>query len=144
MNRKVLKTLEFDKITARLAELATTPMGQRLCLACEPMDELSQIETAQAQTRDALARLYRQGSLSFYGARDIGASLKRLEIGSSLSISELLAIGSLLNVAAQAKSYGRGENLRLSTGRSQDVASEDEETHDCLEAFFTALEPLPR
>ena len=142
MNRKVLKTLEFDKITARLAELATTPMGQRLCLACEPMDELSQIETAQAQTRDALARLYRQGSLSFYGARDIGASLKRLEIGSSLSISELLAIGSLLNVAAQAKSYGRGENLRLSTGRSQDVAAEDEETHDCLEAFFTALEPL--
>ena len=43
------------------------------------------------------------------------------------------------DVAAQAKSYGRGENLRLSTGRSQDVAAEDEETHDCLEAFFTAL-----
>ncbi len=142
MNVKVLKTLEFDKITRRLADFATTPMGKQLCLDCVPMDDLSAVETAQTQTRDALARLYRQGTISFYGAKDIGASLKRLDIGSSLSIPELLAAGSLLSVAAQAKSYGRGENLRLSTGRSQEIAADDEETHDSLEAFFNALEPL--
>ena len=122
MNAKVLKTLEFDKITRRLTDFATTPMGKQLCLDCVPMDDLSAVETAQTQTRDALARLYRQGTISFYGAKDIGASLKRLDIGSSLSIPELLAAGSLLSVAAQAKSYGRGENLRLSTGRSQEMA----------------------
>ncbi|MBR6526889.1 MAG: hypothetical protein IKT45_02995 [Lachnospiraceae bacterium] len=105
MNEKVLKTLEFHKIIARLTEHATTPMGKRLCEECVPMDELEHIVAAQTQTKDALTRLYRQGHISFSGAKDIGASLKRLEIGSSSSISELLAVSSLLTATSRAKAY---------------------------------------
>ena len=151
MNEKVLKTLEFHKIIARLTEHATTPMGKRLCEECVPMDELEHIVAAQTQTRDALTRLYRQGHISFSGAKDIGASLKRLEIGSSLSISELLAVSSLLTATSRAKAYDRGENTRLSTGRYMapaagdlaDGSSEgDGEGGDSLTPFFSMLEPL--
>ena len=151
MNEKVLKTLEFHKIIARLTEHASTPMGKRLCEECVPMDELEHIVAAQTQTRDALTRLYRQGHISFSGAKDIGASLKRLEIGSSLSISELLAVSSLLTATSRAKAYDRGENTRLSTGRYMapaagdlaDGSSEsDGEGGDSLTPFFSVLEPL--
>ncbi len=142
MNEKVLKTLEFYKITARLSEYASTPLGKQLCKECVPFETLEEIETAQTQTRDALARVYRQGSVSFSGARDIGASLKRLEIGSSLGIAELLSISALLSATARAKSYGRGEQARLSTGRHMEISEEEENTGDCLDSYFAALEPL--
>ena len=58
MNTKVLKTLEFYKITARLAEHASTPLGRRMCEECVPLDDLAAILDAQTLTRDALARLY--------------------------------------------------------------------------------------
>lgn len=154
MNEKVLKTLEFHKIIARLTEHASTPIGKRLCEECVPMDELEDIVAAQTQTRDALTRLYRQGHVSFSGAKDIGASLKRLEIGSSLSISELLAVSALLTATSRAKAYDRGENTRLSTGRymapthGTDTANGDgttdgdEDSGDSLTPFFSVLEPL--
>lgn len=142
MNSKVLKTLEFHKITARLAEHASTPLGRRMCEECAPFSDLEEINTAQAQTRDALTRLYRHGSISFSGAKDIGASLKRLEIGSSLSASELLAVSSLLTAAGRAKAYGRGENSRLSTGRHMEVSEEEENTGDSLDEYFASIEPL--
>ena len=41
--------------------------------------------------------------------KDVRCSMKRLEIGSSLGIPELLAVSSLLTVAARAQSYGRHE-----------------------------------
>ncbi|MCI8401296.1 MAG: endonuclease MutS2 [Lachnospiraceae bacterium] len=143
MNAKVLKTLEFHKIIKRLTEHASTPLGIRMCEDCVPFDELEEVIQAQTQTRDALARLYRHGTISFSGARDIGASLKRLEIGSSLSIPELLSVSALLSAAARARAYGRGETTRLSTGRHMEISEEEENMGDSLDALFAAIEPLP-
>lgn len=42
-----------------------------------------------------------KGSLSFSGCKDVSGSLKRLEVGSSLSIAEILAISSILTIAAR-------------------------------------------
>ena len=75
-----------------------------------------------------MARIRQKGSLSLSGIRDIRDSLKRLEIGSSLGIMELLSISSLMNVAARAKAYGRHEESEL--------------PDDSLEPMFQALEPL--
>jgi DNA mismatch repair protein MutS2 len=142
MNQKVLRTLEFYKIIKQLSDHASTPLGKRLCEECVPMDQRQDIETAQTQTKDALGRIYRQGTLSFSGVRDIGASLKRLEIGSSLSMPELLSIASVLAVAARAKSYGRGETLRIATGRHSEISEEEAAAGDSLDGFFASLEPL--
>ena len=94
MNQKALKTLEYDKIINQLTEYAASPLGKELCRSLNPSSDLEEIRTWQAQTTDAVTRVRFKGTTSFSGVRDIGDSLKRREIGSSLGIHELLAISS--------------------------------------------------
>ena len=137
MNQKALKTLEYDKIINQLTEYAASPLGKALCQSLSPSSDLEEVRTWQAQTTDAVTRIRLKGSVSFSGIRDIGDSLKRLDIGSSLSIPELLSISSLLTVAARAKAYGRhdADEDGRETGESQD-------DFDSLEPLFAGLEPL--
>ena len=79
MNQKVLNTLEYDKVIERLKAYATTELGKAACEKLEPMTDEPEISLAQEQTQDALTRLYKQGSISFFGVQDLGASLKRLK-----------------------------------------------------------------
>ena len=128
MNQKALKTLEYTKIIAQLEEFAASEPGKKLCRELVPSTSLEEIRTWQAHTTDAVSRIRMKGSLSFAGTKDVGGSLKRLDIGSSLNIPELLALSSLLTAAARAKAYGRHES--------------DEEEFDSLEPYFAGLEPL--
>ena len=128
MNQKALKTLEYTKIIAQLEEFAASEPGKKLCRELVPSTSLEEIRTWQAHTTDAVSRIRMKGSLSFAGTKDVGGSLKRLDIGSSLNIPELLALSSLLTAAARAKTYGRHES--------------DEEEFDSLEPYFAGLEPL--
>ena len=57
MNRKVLRVLEFDKITARLTQYAGTPAGQYLCRGLGPLKDIEAIRLALKQTSDAESRL---------------------------------------------------------------------------------------
>ena len=128
MNQKVLKTLEYHKIIEKQTEYAASEPGKRLCRELEPSSDFEEIVQAQAETADAVARVRQKGSVSFAGISDIGGSLKRLEIGSSLSIHELLAVSSLLTCAARAKNYGRRQESEL--------------PDDSLDEMFRSLEPL--
>ena len=87
MNRKAYHTLEFYKIIERLASEAGSAGGRKRCMELTPMQDLAAITSAQQETEDALTRLYRRGGVGFSGTRDVRASLKRLEIGSTLNIS---------------------------------------------------------
>ena len=128
MNRKAYHTLEFYKIIERLASEAGSAGGRKRCMELTPMQDLAAITAAQQETEDALTRLYRRGGVGFSGTRDVRASLKRLEIGSTLNIPELLDICSLLETAARAKQYARQNEGR-------------EEDPDSLDPLFDALEP---
>lgn len=128
MNKKVYRTLEFNKITEQLASHAGSAGGRERCLNLEPMCDLGAIESAQAETADALSRVYRRGSFSFAGIRDVRPSLKRLAIGGSLHINELLDVCSLLETAARAKQYSRQNDGR-------------EAEPDTLDPLFSSLEP---
>ena len=133
MNEKSLKILEFHKIINQLTEYAASQPGKAMCQNLAPSSDYEEILTWQAQTTDAVSRVRMKGTISFSGVKDIGDSLKRLEIGSSLNIIELLSISSLLTVAARARSYGRHEP-------QEDDG--DSEEFDSLEPMFRALEPL--
>ncbi len=128
MNRKAYQTLEFYKITEKLAQHAASAGGKALCLALEPMRDIGRIRAAQEETADALSRVYRRGGLYLAGTKDVRASLKRLEIGSSLNIPELLDICTLLETAGKAKQYARQNDGR-------------EAEPDSLDPLFSALEP---
>lgn len=128
MNNKVLKTLEYNKIIELLTEHASSPGGKSLCQSLVPMSSLEDINMALTQTSDALNRVWKKGSISFSGVKDVRASLKRLEIGGVLSQEELLAICSLLEAVNRIKQFSRKEA--------------SEEAEDSLDEMFTALEPL--
>ena len=128
MNQKVLKTLEYHKIIEKLTEYAASEPGKKLCRELEPSSDFEEIVQAQTETADAVTRVRQKGSVSFAGVSDIGGSLKRLEIGSSLSIHELLAVSSLLTCAARVKNYGRRQESEL--------------PDDSLDEMFRTLEPL--
>lgn len=128
MNEKVLHTLEYDKIIAKLTEKADSEPAKRLCAALVPDIGLAAIRRAQTETADALSRLFQYGSTSFGGNKDLGFSLKSLEVGSTLSVSELLKIAGFLENVARIKAFGRNER--------------DEEKTDSLSSYFDDLTPL--
>ncbi len=148
MNQKALKTLEYTKIITQLESHAASPLGKSLCRDLVPSSDLEEVRTWQAQTTDAADRVRLKGTVSFSGLRDIGSSLKRLEIGSSLSISELLSISSVLTVTARAKAYGRQdipENTftpRFPGQQPPKQTAAEEYAPDSLTPLFQALEPL--
>lgn len=128
MNAKVLNTLEYTKVINRLTEHATSDPGRKLCRDLVPMTDLEEIRTAQVETRDALTRLFKKGSISFGSNRELGMSLKSLEIGSTLSAPELLRIAGLLENASRVKNYGRQDR--------------EDTPEDSLTALFQGIEPL--
>ena len=128
MNTKVLTTLEYTKIIDLLTEKADSEPGKKLCRDLVPSTDLSTIRTAQRETKDALARLFRIGSTSFGSNRDLGFSIRSLEIGSSLSMSELLKLASFLDNVSRIKTYGKKEREDL--------------PNDSLDAYFEGLTPM--
>ena len=103
MNQKALNALEYPKIIEKLTEKASSYMGKQLCKNLEPSTDLETIRLMQVQTKDALTRLFQKGSISFGNVKDIRGSLKRLEIGSALSIQEILAVCGLLENTSRVK-----------------------------------------
>lgn len=128
MNTKVLTTLEYNKIIDLLTEKADSEPGKKLCRDLVPSTDLSAIRTAQRETKDALARLFRIGGTSFGSNRDLGFSIRSLEIGSSLSMSELLKLASFLDNVSRIKIYGKKEREDL--------------PNDSLDAYFEGLTPM--
>ncbi|MDE5590619.1 MAG: endonuclease MutS2 [Acetatifactor sp.] len=128
MNQKVLKTLEYNKIIALLEDKADSEPGKKLCRELLPSTDLEEIRKNQILTADALSRLFKMGGTSFGSNNDLGFSIKSLEIGSTLSILELMKIASLLDNVSRIKTYGRKDR--------------EDTPDDSLTEYFDQLTPL--
>jgi len=134
MNEKALKVLEYHKIIQKLTDYAGSQPGKARCRELVPSSDLSEIRRMQRETSDAVSRLCRKGSVSFSGLTDIRGSLRRLEIGSSLNIEELLRICKLLETTSRVKAWARESNNR--------AVGNEEVQEDCLAQMFDDLQPL--
>ncbi len=128
MNTKSLKTLEYDKIIKMLEEKADSDPGRELCRGLLPQVQMQEIQKSQQETADAVSRIFKKGSTSFGGNFDLRYAIKSLEVGSTLSASELLRLAGQLVNADRIKTYGQKEN--------EDVPS------DSLDEYFENLHPL--
>jgi mutS2 protein len=128
MNQKVLRTLEYNKIVERLAEYAFGADTKERCLSLLPSTSLSEITHAQQQTKDAMNRSLKKGRLDCSGIKPLSSAIRRVEIGGTMSIEELLGLCKLLETARRVKVYGRKER--------EDIPS------DSLSELFDGLEPL--
>ncbi len=128
MNQKVLKTLEYNKIIDMLTEKADSEPGKRLCRKLLPSTDIEEIVKNQKLTEDALGRLFKVGSTSFGSNSDLNFSIKSLEIGSTLSIVELMKIASMLDNVSRIKTYGKKDR--------------EDAPDDSLTEYFEQLTPL--
>lgn len=128
MNKKALHVLEYDKIIEKLAEHATSEPGRKLCLELEPSSDIREIRKNLQKTNDAIARIFKKGSISFGDNKEFSGTLKALKIGSSLDMASLLRLASFLDNVNRVKSYGRPPR--------------DDEEGDSLTESFQMLEPL--
>ena len=127
MNKKVLKTLEYDKIIDMLAEEADSSLGKESARHLLPSSDRSEIIAWQSETSHALMRLFKWGKLSFHGLKDIRPCLIPLEKGGILGMGELLDLCRCLEIARGAAEYDR----------------KDEELKDSLSGRFASLTDLP-
>ena len=110
MNAKALRTLEFDKIVEMLAAKAISGPGKALARALVPAVELYDIQITQKETTEAMSYVLKNGSLPLGGIRDVGAAVKRAEIGGVLNQMnaeqiELLKILNPLQIEARYPAY---------------------------------------
>lgn len=141
MNKRSLRILEFTKILSMVNEYAASPMAKRRIDRMKPQRDIDVIRKLQEETNDALNRLNRHGNISFSGLRDIGASIKRLEVQGTLTSQELLDVAAVLQVAKAVKQYGDGSDLTEAlASRNQEPVSQT--TNDSLTERFNMLLPL--
>lgn len=127
MNKKVLTVLEYNKIIEMLAGFASSPLGKEMCLKLEPYSDLEVIEREQKNTEDAFNRLVKKENISFGNNKNVILSMKTLDIGSTLSQTELITVANFLDNVNRVKTYGRKER--------------PDEPDDSLTEMFDELQP---
>lgn len=124
MNDRALRVLEFDKILKKLEERTVSSLGRSYVETLKPSSDFHIVEEKLKETTDTSAYLWRKGGAPFGGIHDIRSSLKRVEIGSTLGVAELLRIGDVLRCGRMIKQYLTNDvpsdwesNLALELGR---------------------------
>lgn len=105
MNDRALRVLEYDKIMKMLSERTVSKLGRTYVEDLKPVPDFYEVQDRLKETSDAAAYLWRKGGAPFGGIHDIKGALKRVEIGSVLSISELLKVGDVLRCARVIKQF---------------------------------------
>lgn len=108
MNKKVLKTLEFDKILEKTAGFATAESVKQQILNLTPSDDLYEVNERLNETDEALKSLLKYATPPACPVKEQEASIKRALNGGVLSMSELLSISKMIKCGRMYHDYGEG------------------------------------
>ena len=115
--KKAIKTLEFDRILAQVADCCDLESGRTRVLSLVPSSDRREVARQLRLTGEAKALLSTGRKPMLYTHPTIGDVLERARKGAVLTGQELLRIASLLASAASVKSLGDqlGEDSALGT-----------------------------
>ena len=111
ITEKTLKTLEFDKIRAMLAEACPTTGAAQLAWALTPVEHVDLVRKRQTRTTDAKRLSDAKGMPSFGSVTEIGDVCERAQKGAILTPRELLDVAALLRVSRSLLDYLHGNRL---------------------------------
>lgn len=103
MEKRVLKTLEYDKILAMLKERASCCISRELVDTMEPSGDFDTVERELKLTAEAETLFYKTGRSPVDDFPDMRHCLERMHASLFLSTGELLGIASCLKAARIAK-----------------------------------------
>ena len=125
-SQKHIKTLELHRVLELLSEEATLFSTKEKILALKPSHNIDTVKRLLSETNEAYKLIFKFAAPSFGNAIDISSSLKRADVGASLSMRELLDISENLRVTRSLKAW-------------RDNCDKTEET--VLDGYFSALYP---
>lgn len=105
MNKRVLKTLEYDKIISRMAGFCFSEMGKSILEAMEPLSDPALIAEKQKETSEASSMILRRGRVPFGAFFDVARHLQTARIGSYLNPRQLLEVSDSLRTSRRVKQY---------------------------------------
>jgi len=137
MNKRTLKTLEYNKVLELLSEYAQSDAAKVRCSRLKVETELTRVQALQQETRDAYLRLERYGGVSFSGVHDLREIRRLLEVKSPLTAEELLTVAELLECSAEVKTYGvtsipEGDTLSALFGELIPMSDISSEIRRCI------------
>lgn len=105
LNKKILKTLDYEKILYRLSHHAATTLGKEAAAKLEPIGHFEEVQQ-RLQATDEAANVERlKGNAPFGGIRDIRAAVHRARIGGVLNPAELLDIATTMMGTRRLKRF---------------------------------------
>ncbi|HYM15308.1 MAG TPA: endonuclease MutS2 [Dehalococcoidia bacterium] len=103
MDAHALRTLEFDKILARLARHTSFSAGRELALTLEPSADIREVVRRQRETAEARRLLQMKPRTGLGGAHDVRPLAEKAARGGVLDPNELLEVASTLECARDLK-----------------------------------------
>lgn len=97
MDKRALKTLEYDKIRAMLADCCVSEPGRVLAEGLLPLEDYTAVEKALEETQCAESIILRKGTSPVEPFDNPEELIKRARIGAALSMKELLLAARFLN-----------------------------------------------
>ena len=126
MNKKILETLEFNKVKALFEPHLLTEQGLEQLKELAPTDKGDKIRQAFAEMKEMQELFVEHPHFSISATKDIAATSKRLEMGADLNIEEFLLLKRVIFASRELQNfYDNLENVRL-----DHLASWFEKLHD--------------
>ena len=114
MNKKILETLEFNKVKALFEPHLLTEQGLVQLKELAPTDKGDKIKQAFAEMKEMQELFVEHPHFSISATKDIAATCKRLEMGADLNIEEFLLLKRVIFASRELKNfYDNLENVRL-------------------------------
>ena len=103
MDAHALRTLEFDKILAKLARCTSFSAGRELALGLTPSTDYGEAVRRQRETAEARRLIQMKPRTGLGGAHDVRPLAEKAERGGLLDPDNLLNIASTLECARELK-----------------------------------------
>ncbi len=105
MNKRVLVTLEYNKIIEHMKTFCFSEMGRDRLGAIEPWSDAKIIESKQKETAEAFSMIIRRGRMPFGAFYDVNKYIQTARIGSYLIPKQLLEVADSLRTTRRVKQY---------------------------------------
>ena len=114
MNKKILETLEFNKVKALFEPHLLTEQGLEQLRQLAPTAKADKIKQAFAEMKEMQALFVEQPHFTILATKEIAGVCKRLEMGADLNIEEFLLLKRVLLASRELQSfYANLENVNL-------------------------------
>ncbi|WP_209367929.1 endonuclease MutS2 [Priestia megaterium] len=105
MQSRIFHVLEFNKVKEQLQKKVASSLGREKVANLIPSTQYEEVVKWQEATDEATTVLRLRGNVPLGGIFDVRPSVKRAEIGGTLSSNELLDVASTIYAARQIKQF---------------------------------------